>query len=255
MNILQPDATEIAGAVTPREYNRVLGMPRDRVLEDDLLERAQSARRWFEENGNPFVAYERVELNEVTSATCLVGSRLHLTELRSVVLAQRLKSGEAHALIVMVVSAGPNVAEQVALHWKEGRPDEAFFLDRLAVAITEHLVFWASGNICRASERERETLLPHLAPGCGNWDINDQHKLMSLLTGGAATAGPVQLLSTGALHPQHSYLTAMGVTRHNFPNSPEYLCRSCDLKPCSFRRAPYRGDLIFSTETNTKVDL
>jgi hypothetical protein len=63
---------------------------------------------------------------------------------------------------------------------------------------------------------------------------------MALLTGGAATTlGPLELLSSGALRPQHSVLAALGVTRRAASSSAADLCRSCDLDPCAFRRAPF----------------
>jgi len=278
---LQPAGAEIAREITQREYNRLLQLPRDRVLEGDLLERAESARAWYAEFGKPFAAACNVPLassleeqfrNSRGAGVSPAGRGTVLSSLagetpapqrqatnivvvrafdrdvvlESLVLAQRLQAGEAHALVVLAASAGREVADEVARHWSEGRPDEGFFLDRFAVAVTERLVFWASGVLCRNAEASQETLLPHLSPGCGNWDLADQHKLMSMLVDHQEemTLGPLRLLESGALEPQHSVLVAMGVTRHRFVSSPEHLCRACDLSPCSFRRAPFSGDRI-----------
>ncbi|HSE43202.1 MAG TPA: hypothetical protein VLH08_20760, partial [Acidobacteriota bacterium] len=80
----------------------------------------------------------------------------------------------------------------------------------------------------------------HLSPGCGTWDLGDQHILMRLLAGAeSGEIGPLKLLSSGALEPQHSVMAVMGVTHRNFALTPEMLCRSCDLTSCSFRRVPY----------------
>ena len=65
---------------------------------------------------------------------------------------------------------------------------------------------------------------------------------MSMLSGGGTEVGPVRMLESGALHPQHSVMAAMGVTHRKVANSPELICRSCDLDPCNFRRAPFGGD-------------
>ncbi|MFI5184192.1 MAG: hypothetical protein ACHQNV_07335, partial [Vicinamibacteria bacterium] len=136
--------------------------------------------------------------------------------------------------------------------------DEAFFLDRFAVAAAEGLVGWAAAELCRGSEPAGETLLPHLSPGCGHWDLADQHRLMGLLTGctsddktpsAIASLGPLSLLPSGALDPQHSVLAAFGVTRRVFAATPEDLCRSCDLDPCAFRRAPYVATTLRPLET------
>jgi len=237
---LNVSGAEVAVVISAREYNRLLSLPRDRMLEGDLLDRAESARNWYARYGTPFVASERIEIKRVNSDTILLAGG---ETLQSAVLAQRLINGDAHALVFLAASAGPEVADQVSRHWTEGRPDEAYFLDRFAVAITEHLIFWAAATLCRASEPLQETLLPHLSPGCGQWDLADQHKLMRILTGSKQqmTLGPLKMLSTGALYPQHSVLAAMGVTHKNFALTPESLCRACDMNPCRFRRAPYSG--------------
>lgn len=238
---------EVAAAISAREYNRLLSLPRNRELEGDLLDRAQGARMWYAQNGDPFVASERIDIEQVTSGTiALAGGET----LQSDVLARRLIKGEAHALIILAASAGREVANEVSRHWTEERPDEAYFLDRFAVAITEHLIFWAAATLCRASEPLQETVLPHLSPGCGQWDMSDQHKLMRILTGSEKqmTLGPLEMLSSGALHPQHSVLAAMGVTGKNFTLTPESLCRACDMKPCRFRRAPYSGEALHLME-------
>jgi hypothetical protein len=253
------DAGEITASVNPREYNRLLSLPRDQVLEGDLLERAESARNWFAKNGNPYVAFRRVHLKEVSDATIMVTGNASAengtVRFSSSFLARRLREGDAHALIVLAASAGTEVSSEVSRLWSIEHPDEAYFLDRFAVAVTERLLFWTSATLCRESEHVNETLLPHLSPGCGHWDFEDQHKVMALLTetemqeSPGTLLGPLQLLSSGALHPQHSVLAAMGVTHRKFIYAPELLCRSCDLDPCEFRRAPFGGEALRPLET------
>jgi hypothetical protein len=170
------------------------------------------------------------------------------TRFSSAALAERLAGGDAHALVALAATAGPEVAEEAKRLWREEKPDEAYFLDRFAAAVTERLVFHAAGLICRASERDGETLLPHLSPGCGHWDLADQPRLMGLLTEGAIL-GPMELLSSGALRPQHSVLAAIGVTRRKVVVVPQDLCRACDLDPCAFRRAPFTTKAVPVLET------
>jgi hypothetical protein len=246
-HFLQVSGAEMEAAISTREYNRLLSMPRDRELEGDLLDRATGARQWYAKYGRPFVASRRIDLTEVSPISILLENGMSLD---SEVLAQRLTKGEAHALIVLALSAGTEVAEEVARHWNEGRPDEGFFLDRIAVAITEQLLFWAAATLCRSFEADQETVLPHLSPGCGHWELGDQHKLMTLLTGSQETTvlGPLEILESGGLRPQHSILAAMGITRKRFAISPESLCRACDLNPCKFRRAPYSGEVLHLLE-------
>lgn len=245
---LPAPAAGLAAAVPEREYRRLLGLPRGGALEGDLLDRARGAQGWYARHGRPFVATRRVALRALgpDSVTLEPG-----VELRSKVLADRLRAAESHALIALAASAGPEVAEETARLWTAGRPDEAFFLDRFAAAVAERLVFWASAAVCRVSEPAREALLPHLSPGCGHWDLADQPRLMALLTGERESPilGPIELLPSGALRPQASLLAALGVTRRPLAATPEELCRSCDLDPCAFRRAAPHAPTLGPLET------
>jgi hypothetical protein len=172
-----------------------------------------------------------------------------------VALAEGLHAGEAHALIALAVSAGMEVAAEAARLWADDRPDESYFLDRFAAAVVEQLVWRASALLCGVATAAGEGLLPHLSPGCGRWDISAQHQLMALLTSSESPAaaampspaedgptrravlGPLTLLESGALKPQHSLLAALGVTRRAIVATPESSCRSCDLGGCRYRRA------------------
>lgn len=247
---LHLDATLLAADVPEREYRRLLGLPREADMSEDLRGRAEWARGWYASQGRPFVAARRVEVTALTAQSVTVGGGQTLT---SGALAERLSSGKAHALVVLAVTAGREVADEAARLWRDGRPDEGYFLDRFAAAIAESLVQRASAILCAQLLPQGEWLLAHLSPGCGQWDIADQHRLMALLTGRAVpevddaderTAGPVTLLSSGALRPQHSVLAALGVTREPRGGRTAIPCRSCDLDPCSFRRVPYRQDEI-----------
>lgn len=242
------DAASVTASITQQEYHRLLSLPRNYIMEGDMLQRAENARTWYSQNGQPMVASLAIDVKEINPPSVLLKSG---HELQSDVLAKRLQKGEAHSLMILAVSAGREVSKEVAAHWAEGRPDEAFFLDRFAVAVVEHLVFNASQIFCRSLESKHETLMQHLSPGCGEWDISDQHKLMELLAGapGKTELGPLKLLSSGAIDPQHSILAVIGVTHGNFAYTPAHLCRSCDLNPCEFRRAPYRAEEVESMET------
>lgn len=243
-------SAEIAIAVPNSEYLRLLGLPRHRELDGELLARARWARQWYAEYGGPFRATRRAELKEVSGDSVpLHGGHCFTSDL----LAARLRKGEAHAVVAIAATAGHEVSEFVSKCWAEGRPDEAFFLDRFAVGVTEWLIYSAAAALCRSWVGANETLLPHLSPGCGKWDFSDQHNLMSFLAGTRVTEeeihlGPLTLMSSGALHPQHSVLALQGVSRRTFITTPEYLCRTCDCHPCAYRRAPYTTDAIDSLE-------
>ena len=231
---------QVAAAVSERELLRLLGMPRGRELEGELRARADAARAWYAAHGRPHTATRRVDVQGVgsTGVTLADGS-----ELRSTRLAEDLRTTDGHAVLVLAVSAGREVATEVSRAWAEDRPDEAYFLDRFATAVTEALVLEASGAACRAASGDGETLLPPRSPGCGDFEIGDQHRLMALLggtpNGERVALGPIELLPSGALDPPHSLIAALGVTRHALEaTTPEALCRGCELDPCAFRRAP-----------------
>jgi hypothetical protein len=255
--ILPVSASDAAAGVTDAEFMRLLGIPRGREMSEDLGARAELARRWYAGRGEPFVAARRVGLRQVgrDSVTLDTGD-----EIAGGALAERLRGGEAHGLVVMAVSAGREAADEAARLWADGRPDESYFLDRFATAVVEQLMCRASAVLCGEATAAGEGLLPHLSPGCGRWDIAGQHDLMALLMGVSAdglragtpapdvepssgpTLGPITLLETGALRPQHSLLAALGVTRRAIVSTPESSCRSCDLAHCRYRRARYARD-------------
>jgi hypothetical protein len=233
---IEPPGQEMAGAVEEWEYLRLLGLPRSRPLEGELSQRSAGARSWYAAHGRPYIAARKVAIKRLGDESVQVESGQHFT---SRTLASRLRSGEAHALLALAVSAGAEVDQESRRLWEEDKPDESYFLDRFGVAVTERLVFWAMRWFCRRSEPVGETVLPHLSPGCGSWDFQDQLKLMSLLTEEATGPGPLRMLPSGMLLPKSTLLAALGVTRLQVLPSPADACKACDLSPCTFRRAPY----------------
>jgi hypothetical protein len=239
--LIEPTAAELAAAVRERELLRLLGMPRGRELEGELRARSEAARSWYARHGRPFAAVRRIDVQDLAPKAVRLADG---GELPSAGLAESLCAASGHAVLVLAVSAGREAAAEIARAWAEDRPDEAYVLDRFAAAVTEALVLRAAAAECRSASHAGETLLPPHSPGCGDFAIADQHRLMALLRGeptkgGRVALGPIELLPTGALDPPHSLLAALGVTRRALPaTTPETLCRGCALDPCAFRRAP-----------------
>jgi hypothetical protein len=269
-SVLQVSGSDAAAAVSDAEFHRLLGIPRGREVPVDVIERAGLARCWYEEHGRPFVATRRMALAGIRrDAVALETGDV----LEGPALADRLRAGEAHALVVAAFSAGGEVADEAARLWTAERPDESYFLDRFAAAVAEQLVWRASAALCADATAAGEGLLGHLSPGCGRWDLSAQHALMALLLGRPAAGipaptsrdgvrpaqvdvagttdqhrdvwsiGPISLLESGALHPQHSLLAALGVARRAIVVTPESSCRSCELRHCRYRRAAYARDV------------
>jgi hypothetical protein len=239
LEVVEPSAAALADAVLADEYTRLLGMPRARPLEGDLAQRAQAARAWYAAHGRPWFAARRAGIARLDAESVALASGPVFT---SRALAERLRSGEAHGLVALAVTAGPEVDQESRRLWQEEKPDEAYFLDRFGAVVAEHLVRWASLWVCRESEVGGETVLAHLSPGCGGWDFEEQARLMQVIVGGEDQAlGPLRMLASGMLAPKNSLLAVRGLTRRRVAPSAADACHACDLAPCTFRRAPYRG--------------
>ena len=155
---------------------RARGRPASRARTD--------ARAWYAEHGRPFAASRRIDVKRVSASVVRLADG---SALRSEALADGLRATRGHAVVVLAVSAGREVAAEASRLWASDRPDEAYFLDRFAAAVTEALVLWAAGAECRAASEAGETLLPPLSPGCGRFEIGDQQCLARAL--GALPSG------------------------------------------------------------------
>jgi hypothetical protein len=235
---LEPPALDVAAQVTPEEYARLLLMPRHKLQEPDLAERARAAREWYAAHGRPWIGARRVEIAALDAGGVSLATGQSFV---SAALAERLRAADSHAVVAVAATAGPEAEAEYKRHWNEGRPDEGFFVERFAVGITEQLVRYASVWACRTAESAGETALFHASPGCGSWPLEDQARLMGVLAGdGQSSVGPVRMWPTGALSPAQSVLALVALTRRQVAPTPADGCRSCDLTPCAFRRAPYR---------------
>ena len=157
------------------EYARLLGYPAGKPLEGDVLARADEAIDWYRRRGKPMV-YTRVVGDETLAA----------------------------------ITAGAAVGDEVAKLWKADRVDEAYFLDRLAAAVVEHLA---------------ASLGSGRSPGHKGFPIEEQAKLHALVE-----PEEIELLPSGMLRPVHSILAVYGPEDSSL--SP---CARCDWR-CSFRR-------------------
>jgi hypothetical protein len=212
-----------------------------------MAERAQAARAWYAANGRPFAVSTQLDIASIGGDMVTLADG---TVLRSGALASRLHRGNSPSLAVIGVSAGREVDAETDRLWKDDRPDEAFFLDRLGAAMVEALIRRTSIVICRQAEAMQLTALPPLSPGCSDWDFADQHTLFSLF--GDAT-GPLTMMSSGMVSPKNSMLSAVGLTRQRYAMTAREACQWCDLSPCAFRRAPYTQGRVQATSSDVEV--
>lgn len=228
--------------VPPEAYHRLLGFPRNWVLSGRSHELAGGARTWFARNGRPWVYARQAERLEIADQTIRIDG-IPFTSRR---LQRTLQKAEAHSVLLVAASAGPEVEDEAQKLWREEKPDEYFFLETWGSAVVEHLIAATGARLCAWAEGEQMAVLPHYSPGYSEWDIAEQPRLFQLvgMTREQAQPGRMEVLDSGALRPKKSQLAVFGLTRHT--ERVRRLtglvpCEECSLSSCRYRRARYGG--------------
>ena len=226
--------------VQDAEYQRLLGYPKNHVLAGRSLELADAARKWFAENGRPWIYAREIGALEFREG------KLHIAEngFSSRQLHDSFSGAQAHSAVLVAVSAGKECEEMAQRLWRESKPDEYFFMEIFGSAIVEHLVTVANGRICGWADANAMVALPHYSPGYSGWDIADQIKFWNLIrqNNGGDFPGELDVLETGMLRPKKSLLAVVGVTR-DLEKARRFAklipCENCSLPGCQYRRSPY----------------
>src|SRR4051794_31311583 len=129
--------------VQEAEYRRLLGYPPAYTPGDRAVELGDLARRWYAENGRPWVYLREVELHVAEGSLQLDG-----TVFQSKQLHEHLRAAEAKRAMLVAVCAGRGCEEYARQLWQEGKPDEYFFMEMFGSAVVEHLMATMSGRIC-----------------------------------------------------------------------------------------------------------
>ncbi len=227
--------------VQPAEYKRLLGFPRDHVLAGRARDLADWARSWYARNGRPWVYARHVDQLAVAENSVAIDG----AAFRSTRLAKTLRDAEAHAAVVVAVSAGAEIETAAGRLWLEEKPDEYFFLEIFGSAVVEHLTTTTGARLCGWADNQSLAVLPHYSPGYQEWDIREQAALLDVLRRGAKQPlpGQIEVLDSGMLRPKKSLLAVFGLTRHidRVRRLTDLVpCENCSFSPCQFRRAPYR---------------
>jgi len=230
--------------VSQAEYTRLLGFPRDWVLEGRALELAEWARAWYAENGRPWVYARQAESLEIVGESILIDGMPFASKR----LQSTLRQAEAHSVILVAVGAGPEAEKEAHRRWEDEKPDEYFFLEMYASAVVEHLTTVTGANLCDWAERHAMAVLPHYSPGYAEWDVAEQPHLLELVRRTRKQLWPsrVEVLESGMLRPKKTLLAVFGLTRHTerLRRLTELVpCENCSFAPCQYRRAPYRRGL------------
>lgn len=231
----QPPKVNVAAA----EYQRLLGYPRDHVMEGRAVELAEQAREWYAEYGRPWIWAREAE------SVTVVGEEIRIDgeTFRSWRLARTLQQAEAHGAVLVAVGAGPEVELQTHRLWLEEKPDEYFFLEMYGSAVVEHLTTIAGAQLCGWADVNGMAVLPHYSPGYPEWDIGEQGRLRLLF--GDQLPQRLDVLDSGMLRPKKSLLAVFGLTRQvdRVRRLTDLVpCENCSFAPCQFRRAPYRRE-------------
>jgi hypothetical protein len=229
--------------VPPEAYHRLLGFPRNWVLSGRSRELAGGARAWFARNGRPWVYARQAERLEIADHTIRIDG-IPFTSNR---LQRTLQQAEAHSVLLVAASAGPEAENEAQKLWREEKPDEYFFLETWGSAVVEHLIAVTGARLCAWAENERMAILPHYSPGYSEWDIAEQPRLFQLvgMTRQQAQPGRMEVLASGALRPKKSQLAVFGLTRHTErvrQLTDLVPCEECSPSSCRYRRAPYGGE-------------
>ena len=160
-------------------------------------------------------------------------------------LSKTLQGAEAQGAVVVAVGAGPELEAEAQKLWREGKPDEYFFLEVYGSAVVEHLVTMTGARLCAWAESRRMAVLPHYSPGYPEWAIDEQPRLLELINRSRQQMPPVAIdvLESGMLQPKKSLLAVFGVTRHveRVQRLTDLVpCDNCSFLPCQYRRSPYR---------------
>lgn len=229
-----PDAN-----VQPSEYKRLLGYPQDVVLEGRARELAEWARQWYAQHGQPWIYARQCQtLGIVNGSIVIDGVAFASSRLQKI-----LHDAEAHSVVLVAVSAGPQAENEALRLWNEGKPDEYFFLEVFGSAVVEHLTTMTGARLCSWAEGRAMSVLPHYSPGYPDWDIAQQPRLLDLLRLGAAqTPCNIEVLESGMLRPKKSLLAVFGLTEHSdrVRRLTDLIpCENCSFNPCQYRRASY----------------
>jgi hypothetical protein len=236
------------------EYKRLLGYPPQRALSPRARQLARWARAWYAKHGRPWTYARQASRLDITSGSVLVDGAPFASQR----LQHTLQLAEAHSVVLVAVSAGPEIEQEAQRAWQDGKPDEYFFLEMFGSAVVERLTTMVGAGLCAWADGQGMAVLPHYSPGYSGWEMAEQPRLLELIrqTRQHALPGEVSVLDSGMLRPKKSLLAVFGLTRHadRVGRLTELIpCEACSFQPCQYRRRPYARDNGQLTTVTTRV--
>src|SRR5437764_2725206 len=101
--------------VQPAEYKRLLGYPRDRVLDGRQRDLADASRAWYAQHGRPWVYAREAEKLEIVNGSVVIDGVPFVSRR----LQQTLVGAQADGVVLVVVTAGSEVEERAQKLWLE----------------------------------------------------------------------------------------------------------------------------------------
>ena len=226
--------------VEPAEYQRLLGYPRDHELDERALELSDEARAWYAAHARPWIYAREAQSLDIGGDRVVIDG-VSFTSKR---LLNTLRDAAAESVVLVAVSAGPEIEQEAQRRWLDEKPDEYFFFEVYGSAIVEHLVTTAGGRLCAVADADELAVLPHYSPGYPDWEIADQAPLFALIARDGLQSLPssVEVLESGMLRPKKALLAVFGLTRHldHVRKLGDLVpCENCTLPGCQYRRARY----------------
>ncbi len=230
--------------VQDSEYKRLLGYPPEHEVGGRVKDLIDATRRWYAENGRPWVFARRAEILELSNE----GVRIEGVEFISPRLRFQLSDAQSNEVMLVAASAGKQCEERARQLWHEEKPDEYFFMEVYGSAVVENLITNMGARFCEWADQHRKAILPHYSPGYPGWEISEQDKLLKLILQKKETElpGAIRVLDSGMLQPKKSLLAVFGITSQveKVKRLTSLIpCDNCSLQSCQYRRLPYRNSI------------
>ena len=148
--------------------------------------------------------------------------------------------GPISALGLAVCTIGDALESRIEALFAAREFPLAYMLDSLGSVAVEALGEAVHRQVCEDRLAQGLKVTPRESPGYTRWAIEEQRKLFALLP--ADTIG-VQLNPYCIMIPRKSISFAVGIGRDAIMGTGGSPCRSCDMRGCSYRRAPRRHRL------------
>lgn len=144
-----------------------------------------------------------------------------------------LKSIEADALVIGLVTIGPALEKRIQAHARSDQLLRALLLDAVGSAAAEEAADRMSAHFIGAETKEPTPIGCRLSPGYGSWSLDAQKQLFAQLSGQEIG---VSLTPSCMMVPRKSISFALWLGAREKPAQGLAGCADCTLHNCRYRR-------------------